>query len=104
MNLGSVRDDDHPPFAASRACETLFGQMTKGFRIAFLGTDSHDLARAPVCGGTFLSLGWTHARRPDLALLTAQHPHPRQGGKQAQLRFILNINIGSARRVVEQAG
>lgn len=100
MNLGSIHDHNHPPFAASRAGHAFFNQLTEGLRIAFLGANPNNLAGAPIRGGTLLSLGRMHPRSPDFALLTAQHPHPRERREQTQLGFVLDVDIGPARRVV----
>ncbi len=100
MNLGPVCDDDHSTFAASRAGYAFFDQLAEGGGIAFLGSDPDNLAGAPIGRGTFLALGRTHARSANLALLTTQHPHPREGGKQTQLGFVLNIEIGPARGMI----
>ncbi|MCL4490013.1 MAG: hypothetical protein M1570_18070 [Chloroflexi bacterium] len=100
MNVGPIHDHDDPPFAARRAGHALFDQLTEGFRIAFLGADAHDLAGTPVRGRTLLSFGRAYPRSPDFALLTPQHPHPRERGEQAQFGFVLDVEIGPARRVV----
>jgi hypothetical protein len=57
MNLGSIGDDDHPAFAASRAHHALFNQLTERFRIVLLGPDTNDLAVAPIRGSTSCRVG-----------------------------------------------
>jgi hypothetical protein len=100
MNACTIDDHDHAPFSMSRTSHALFDQATKGLCISFLGTDTHDRTRAPICGGTLVTLGRVHAWGTDFPLLSTQHPHPRQSRKQTHFRFILNVDIGTLRRVL----
>jgi galactose-1-phosphate uridylyltransferase len=100
MNACTINDNDHAPFSMSRTSHALFDQTTEGFRISFLGTNAHDRTRAPICGGTLVTLGRMDTGSTHFVLAPAQHPHPRQSRKQTQFRFILNVDIGAPRRML----
>jgi hypothetical protein len=100
MDPGAIHNDNHTPFAVRRTGQALLSQATKGFRISFFTTNAHDRTRPPVCGSTLMTLWWMDTRSTNFALLSAQHPHPRQCRKQTQFRFILNIDISTPRRML----
>ena len=100
MNSRSIHNDDHAPFPTSRTCDALFNQATKCFRISFLGADAHDCALTPICCSALMTLGRMDTRGADFALLSTQHPHPRQSRKQTHFRFVLNVDIDTPRRVL----
>jgi hypothetical protein len=97
MDPGTIHNHDHTPFSTSRTRQALFSQATKRLRIAFLGTNTHDCAFAPIGCSTLMAFGRMDTWSTDFPLLSTQHPHPCQRRKQAQFCFILNVDISTSR-------
>jgi hypothetical protein len=93
MNPRAIGHNNHSPFALGRTLHTFFSQAAKRWSIALLGTDSHDLARAPIGGTILLPLGRTFTRRTHFALLPTQHPAAFQSREQTQFGLIFNVDI-----------
>jgi hypothetical protein len=104
MNPRAIGHDNHPTFAFGRTLHTFFGQAAKRLGITLLGSDPHDLARAPIGGAVLVPLRGTFARRTHFALLPPQHPATFQGREQTQFRFIFDIDIYPAGWMVQKPG
>ena len=102
MNARTVGHNNHAPFASRRARQTLFDQAAKRVGVSLLGTDANDVAGPPVRRRTLIAFRWADTWRTDATLLTAKHPHARQSRKQTQFGFILNVHVGTARRMVQK--
>lgn len=102
MDTCAIGHGNHAPFASRRAGQTFFDQAAEGLGVSFMGANADDVTGAPVRGGAFITFRWMHTRRADATLMTAKHPHARQSGKQTQFGFVLNIDIGATRRMVQK--
>jgi hypothetical protein len=101
MDAGAIYNDNHTPFATRRTGQALLSQTTKCFRISFLAPNAHDRTRPPIGGSTLVTFRRMDTWGTNFALLSAQHPHPRQRRKQAHFRFVLNVDIGTPRRMLQ---
>jgi hypothetical protein len=102
MNPRAIGHDDHPTSALGRTLHTFFSQAAKRGGIALLGSDAHDLARAPIGGAVLLPLRRAFARRPHFALLPPQHPAAFQGREQTQFGFIFDVDIRPSRWMTQK--
>jgi hypothetical protein len=100
MNPGTVHNNDHTPFSTDRTGHALHSQATKRLRISFLTPNAHDRTCPPIRCSTLVTLGRMDTRGTNFALLSAQHPHPRQRWKQTHFRFVLHVDIGTSRRML----
>ena len=102
VKVGAIQHHDGSAFAFCRAFYTLLGQLAEGSSIAFLTTDAHNVACAPVDCRHFVAFHRADAWRSDLALFAATHPHACQCRECAQLGFILHIDVCASRRMCQK--
>jgi len=102
MDTRTIRHDNHTPFASRRARQTLFDQTAKRIGVSPLGANANDVAGSPVRRRTLIAFRGADTWRTDATLLTAKHPHARQSRKQTQFGFILNVHVGTARRMIQK--
>lgn len=104
MKARAICHNHHASFAMSRARHARFNHLAKSFSIAFLAPNPNDIARSPIRGSHFVSFGWSDPGCLDLFLLAPLHPGAGQGWKETQFNFVLNIDVRSARRMIQQPG
>lgn len=102
VNACAIGYHDYASFASRRTRQTLLDQATERLSVSFGSADADDVTRSPVSRSALVTFRWSYAGCADATLLAAKHPHACQGRKQTQFGFILNVDIGAARRVIQK--